>query len=169
MLTVVGAVALKSNAQTPTPPLTSANLVPIAFFTAHEWDAQLTNAPDGKTRKIHAELTWTKSGQAIRISNQMLTDGKPAPYVDGLYAWDPQQRAIVFWYVDAQGSLTKGTVKPEAGTLVHEFTEIKPDGKTADYVARVTPRGDASWENEILARTEKGLISIVKVRYEAAR
>lgn len=31
---------------------------------------------------IHARFTWTENRQAIRISNQFVTDGKPAPYVD---------------------------------------------------------------------------------------
>ena len=81
----------------------------------------------------------------------------------------PQQRAIAFWYVGAEGSLTKGTVKVEDGKLVHEFQEIKPDGKTADYTARVTPDGNEAWDNEIFARKADGLTPLVKVRYEIAK
>ncbi len=55
----------------------------------------------------------------------------------------------------------------EDGKLVHEFQEIQPDGKTADYVARVTPHGNKGWDNEIFARKENGLTPLVKVRYEA--
>jgi hypothetical protein len=155
--------ALPLNGQTP-----SAELGPIAFLTAHEWDARLPDSPEGKKRKIHAQFTWAQNRQAIRISNQFVTDGKPSPYLDGLYAWDPQRHVIVFWYVDAKGSLSKGTVKLEGGKLVHEFQETQPDGTTAAYVARVTPQGDKAWENEILVRETKGLIPVVKVQYEAA-
>ena len=150
-------------------PPTSANLAPIAFFTTHEWEAQLSDTPDGKKRKIHAQFSWSRNGQAICISNQFLTDGKPSPYVDGLYAWDPQQHAIVFWYVGAEGNLTKGTVKSDEGQLVHEFQETEVSGKTADYVARVTPHGTSSWDNEIFARTDDGLKSIVKVQYQSVQ
>ena len=148
-------------------PAMPATLSPIAFFTTHEWDAKLPDSPDGKKMKIHAQFTWAQNHQAIRISNQFVTDGKATPYIDGLYAWDPQKHAIAFWYVDAKGSLSKGTVKLEDGKLVHEFQEIQPDGKTADFVARVTPQGDRGWENEILARRGNELIPIVKVQYEA--
>jgi hypothetical protein len=144
-------------------------LAPLAFFTTHEWDAQLPDSPKGQKLKIHAVFTWAQNRQAIRISNQFVADGKPTPYIDGLYAWDPQRRAIVFWYVDAQGSLSQGTVKMEDGKLVHEFQEVQRDGKSADYLARVTPHGEESWENEILARKAEGLTPIVKVRYEAAK
>ena len=76
-----------------------------------------------KEEKDSRTFRWTQNRQAIRISNEFVTDGKASPYIDGLYAWDPQQRRIVFWYVDAKGSLTKGTVKMEDGKLVHQFQE----------------------------------------------
>lgn len=143
-------------------------LSPIAFLTTHEWEAKLPDSAGGKKRMIHAQFSWSQNGQAIRISNQFVTDGKPTPYIDGLYAWDPQRRVIAFWYVSADGSLTEGTVKAEGGKLVHEFHEIQADGKAADFVARVTPLGNEGWENEILARREGQLTPIVKVRYEIA-
>src|SRR5215212_7881547 len=105
---VFGFLAQLTEAQPPTHTAASASpLDPIAFLTAHQWDAKLPDSPDGKKMKIHARFDWSRNGHAIRISNEFVTDGKAAPYIDGLYAWDPQQRAIVFWYVDAKGSLTK--------------------------------------------------------------
>ena len=150
-------------------PATAPNFGPLAFLTAHEWDAQLPDSPDGKKMKIHAVFTWAQNGQAIRISNQLVSDGKPMPYIDGLYAWDPHRRVLVFWYVDAKGSLYQGTVKPENGKLVHEFQESEPDGKTAGFVARVTPHGDEGWDNEIFARKADDLAPIVKVHYEPSK
>ena len=169
LLVIAGLVAatLPCKGQSPAPTTASA-LDPIAFLTAHEWDANLPDSPDGKKVKIHAQFIWAQNRQAIRISNQFVKDGKPVPYIDGLYAWDPQQHAIVFWYVDAKGALTKGTVKMEEGKLVHEFEETQPDGKTAGFIARVTPQGDQGWENEIFARKDKGLTPIVKVHYQIA-
>jgi hypothetical protein len=169
VVTLIGGGAcamLHAQTQTSTPP--PAALEPIAFLTTHEWDAKLPDSPDGKKRKIHARFNWAPGHQAIRISNEMVTDGKAIPYIEGLYAWDPQQRVIVFWYVDSKGGLTRGTLKMDDGKLVHEFQEIEADGKTADYVARVTPHGNEAWDNEILARTANGLTPLVKVRYEIA-
>jgi hypothetical protein len=170
MVALIGAggfAIMYAQAQTPAP--SAAALEPIAFFTAHEWDAKLPDSPDGKKKKIHARFTWTQNRQAIRISNELVTDEKASPYIDGLYAWDPQQRVIVFWYVDAEGSLTKGTVKMKDGKLVHEFQETQPDGKTTEFVARVTPHGNEGWDNEIFARKANGLTPLVKVRYQIAK
>ena len=123
----------------------------------------------GKEEEDSRAIFLDTNRQAIRISNEFVTDGKASPYIDGLYAADPQQRVIVFWYVSAEGSLTKGTVIMEDGKLVHEFQEIEPDGKTAEYVARVTPHGNEAWDNEIFARKGNGLTPLVKVLYEVAQ
>jgi hypothetical protein len=147
---------------------TTTPLEPMAFLTAHEWDAKLPDSPEGKKKKIHARFTWAPSRQGIRICNEIVTDGKASPYVEGLYAWDPQQKNIVFWYVDAKGGLTKGTVKVEAAKLVHEFQETESDEKTSEYVAKVTPHGNEAWDNEIFARKGESLTPLVKVRYEIA-
>ena len=56
-----------AHAQTPAP--SAAALEPIAFLTAHEWDAKLPDSPDGTKKKIHARFTWTQNRQAVRISN----------------------------------------------------------------------------------------------------
>jgi dipeptidyl aminopeptidase/acylaminoacyl peptidase len=167
-VTLIALVLSGARAQTTSPVTTASALGPIAFLTAHEWDAKLPDSADGKKMKIHAQFTWSESRQAIRINSKFVTDGKARPYVEGFYAWEPQQRLIVFWYVDAEGNLTKGTVKIEGEKLVHEFEQIKLDGKSSTFVANVTPHGEQSWENEIFSRNGTELKQLVKVRYEKA-
>jgi hypothetical protein len=157
-----------ARAQTPAATTPASPLTPLAFLTAHEWEAKLPDAADGKKIKIHAQFTWSESRQAIRFNSKFVTDGKARPYTEGFYAWDAQQRVIAFWYVDADGTLTKGTVKVEGEKLVHEFEQIKGDGKSATFVANVTRQGEQSWENEISSRTGGELKLLVKVRYEIA-
>ena len=157
---------VSASSQTPAPPITSPNLSAIAFLTKHEWAAKLPDTPDGKPREIHARFTWSQSGHAIRITNQFVIDGRTRPYLEGLYAWDPQQRVIAFWYVDADGSLTKGKVTTDGGKLIHEFDQVTPDGKSSSYVAKVTQYGEQAWDNEIFERHGAELKLMVKVRYE---
>ena len=58
MVALIGAGAIAilcAHAQTSTTSV--ATLEPIAFLTAHEWDAQLPDSPEGKKKKIHATFT----------------------------------------------------------------------------------------------------------------
>jgi hypothetical protein len=145
-------------------------LSPLAFFTANEWTAALPDRPDGKKISIRARFSWAENHQAIRISNQFIVNGKPTPYIDGLYVWNPQKRAILFWYADAEGNLSEGTVTVAEGKLVHQFEEIHRDGKTDLFVARVTPLPNGEgWDNEILKKEADDLTPVVKVRYLAKK
>jgi hypothetical protein len=161
---VLFAAAEESPAKAPASPLAQ-----VAFFTAHEWDAKLPDSPDGKKMSIHASFTWAENRQAIRISNQFVIDGKPTPYIDGLYFWNPEKRTIMFLYSDAKGSLYEGTVRLEGDKLVHEFQEIHADGKIDLLLARVTPHGTDSWDNAIFARKDGALTPLVQVQYLPAR
>lgn len=158
------AAAEESPAKAPASPL-----APVAFFTAHEWDAKLPDSPDGKKMSIHARFIWAQNKQAICISNQFVIDGKPTPYIDGLYFWNPEKRIIMFVYSNAEGGLFEGTVRLEEGKLVHEFREIHPDGKIDLLLARVTPHGTESWDNAIFTRKDGALTPLVQVQYLPAR
>ena len=163
-LSLLFAAAEESPAKVPASPL-----APVAFFTAHEWDAKLPDSPEGKKMSIHARFTWAENRQAIRISNQFVIDGKPTPYIDGLYFWNPEKRAIMFLYSDVKGSLYEGTVRLEEGKLVHEFQEIHPDVKIYALLERVTQHGTESWDNAIFARKEGTLTPLVQVQYLPVR
>ncbi len=97
-------------------------LAPVAFFTAHEWDAKLPDSPDGKKMSIHARFTWSENKQAIRISNYFVIDGKQTPYIDGLYAWNPEKRAIMFVYSMRRAVSLK---EPSASRTGSSFTNSK--------------------------------------------
>lgn len=147
----------------------SSPLAPLASLTTHEWDAQLPDR-DGKKVSIHARFTWSANKQAILISNQFVVDGKPKPYIDGLYVWNPEKKVIVFTYVGAEGNLSEGTVARESDVLVHKFREVQAkDGEAGEYVARVTLHGESGWDNAIFARQGDALTPIVQVQYRPSR
>ncbi|MEP6821687.1 MAG: hypothetical protein ABI946_04985 [Chthoniobacterales bacterium] len=141
-------------------------LSPLAFLAAHDWEAKLPDTADGKKMVLRTHCAWSENRQIIRTSSQFVTDGKAKPYVDGLYAWDPRARIIIFIYANASGGLSRGTVKQEGNTLVHEFEEVGKDGSASNFVAKITPQGEKAWENEIFARQGEELTSLVKVRNE---
>ena len=150
-------------------PAGTAELSQLAFLAGGEWEAKLPASPDGKAMSIRARFSWAENHRAIRISNAWVMDGKPSPYLDGLYTWHPGKKAIVFWYTDAQGGVYEGTVVRDAGALVHDFQITEATGHAKTYVARMTPDGADAWGNEILERQAGKLQPLVKVRYERVK
>ncbi len=158
-------LAAAACAESPAAVEKDSKLSPIAFLTANDWLAKLPNRPDGKTVAIHAHFTWAENRRAIRVSNQFVIDGKPAPYIDGIYFWNPQTQTIEFVWLGADGDVSRGSVTPGDGKLVHDFQVTHADGKSDSYVARVTPESDGSWTNEILAKKNGTLSPFIKVSY----
>jgi hypothetical protein len=141
-------------------------LEPLAFLVGGEWEAKLPAQSDKRQVSIRAHFTWANNHRAIRISNSYAVGDKTLPYIDGLYAWHPLKRMIVFSYVDAEGNYYEGTVKPQPDGLLHEFDLTDPNGQVSQFSARQTRDGTNAWVNEIFSRKDGRLESQVKVRYE---
>jgi dipeptidyl aminopeptidase/acylaminoacyl peptidase len=106
-------------------------LAPLAFFTVHEWDAKLPDSPDGKKMSIHARFTWSENKQAIRISNYFVIDGQQTPYIDGIYAWNPEKRAIIFVYSDAKAASMKGQSASRTESSCTNSRRLIPTGRSS--------------------------------------
>jgi hypothetical protein len=144
-------------------------LSPLAFLTAHEWEAKLPDSPDGKKLSIRAHFAWGENHQAIIFHSAFVTDGKLKPYVDGIYVWNPEKHAIAMIYSDGEGTLTDGTVQVKEGKLVHEFRQIHLDGKVDVYASQLTPQGTEKWTNEIFAHKGDQLTKMVELQYVAVQ
>ena len=151
------------------PDAPGARLGVLSFLTAHDWEAKLPDSPDGKKRSIHAHFAWAANHQAIVFNSAFVTDGKPMPYVDGMYVWNPQKNAIEMIYSEGDGTLTDGTVHAKDGVLVHEFRQMHPDGKIEEYVSHLTAQGTEKWTNAIFARKGNALTKLVQVEYLPAK
>jgi len=141
-------------------------LAPLAFLTEGEWEAKLPPQPNGQQVSILAHFSWANNYRAVRISNVYAVKDKTVPYIEGLYAWNPQKKAIVFTYVDSKGNFYEGTVRPLSDGLLHEFVMIDSTGGTTQYSARQTRSGDNAWVNEISEIKDGKPVPEVTVRYE---
>lgn len=125
-------------------PVIAADPDPAAPLAPIEWlegDWHATAAPpQGKPVEIDNHIYWSETRTAIFFVTRF--DGKP--HYSGMYAWDPAAGQIGFWYVDAEGSFTKGTSRVEGTRLVQEFTIAHADGKTETLRSYLDPNADKS-------------------------
>lgn len=162
LLILLAATALGAEPAAPASPFD-----PIAFWVGGSWHGQLPPPPGGGTAPtLVTTFAWMENRRAIRFDTVAVAGERRRPYTSGVYGWHPARKTLVFWYTDAAGGLTEGTVVIEGGVLVHEFTAVDAAGQVTPYRARVTPDGADAYWNEIFHQENGEWKSFVKVRYE---
>jgi len=102
----------------------SSPLAPIAWMAGH-WTAE-TKLPElDKVAKIDARYTPQMDGRTMTIETSF--DGKLV--YEGMFAYDPAQKAIAFWYVTPEGESIRGTVESQPdGDQVYDFQMTLTNG-----------------------------------------
>ena len=126
------AFALASNsvaqAHPPAAKAAGSTLEPVAWLVGGTWVSDVKDPDDGKVTHVENRITWAPNHQAI----QFVTDFNGKPHYNGMYAYDPSQKTINFYYTSESGQLTIGTATPDLdGKTTHqEFDVMQPNGST---------------------------------------
>ena len=97
-------------------------LSPIEFLVG-DWHATAT-PPNGKPTEIDNHIYWSENKAAIYF----VTRFNGIPHYSGMYAYDPAEKKIAFWYLDTEGNSTRGTAVMEGNRLRQAFTNSRADG-----------------------------------------
>jgi uncharacterized protein DUF1579 len=127
---LVAVFAVNAMAQTPAAAAKSAEspLAPVAWLVGGTWVSDVKDPQDGSATHVENHITWAPNHQAI----QFVTDFNGKPHYNGMYAYDPAQKTINFFYTSEGGQLTIGTATPDLDgkTLHQEFDVMQPKGNT---------------------------------------
>jgi hypothetical protein len=164
LLLILAAAARPQDAPAPE----DSPLSPLAPLVGGVWTASVP-VPAGKPpMRIEARFEWSVNRSAIRFDSVFVSEGRRAPYSSGLYAWNAASRRIEVVYTDADGSLTKGSIRQEDGVLVNDLVETAPDGKETPIRVRLTRIGDNLFENAIFVPKDGRWAPLVTVTYRRA-
>jgi hypothetical protein len=87
-------------------------LQPLDFLVGSCWAGDF---PKGMGRDTHC-FTPVYGGKFVRDTH-VLRSKQPDYGGETVYAWDPAQKHIVFWYWSSDGDIDQGTVEPVADGL----------------------------------------------------
>src|SRR5450432_1952783 len=106
-------ILLTASAFTATPVDKPANpLQPLDFLVGSCWAGDF---PNGMGRDTHC-FEPVYAGKFVR--DRHVLHGKGPDYAgESVYAWDPKQQHIVFWYWSSDGDIDQGSVEPVADGL----------------------------------------------------
>ncbi len=74
--------------------------------------------------EIDNHIYWSETQAAIFF----LTKFNGQPHYSGMYAYNPAQKRIGFWYVDGDWQFTQGTATSAGNRLLLKFELQKADG-----------------------------------------
>jgi hypothetical protein len=149
-----------------TPPAAASPYAVMESFVGGTWIAKFPAQKDGPAIRIEMHFMWNENKQGVRFAATWFTNDQPAPYSNGMYAWNAAKQSLVIFYTDSGGSLTEGTITPEGNVLVHEMTVTSKTGSVVNARARLTKVSADVFTNEIFVQQDGAWKKVVEAKYE---
>jgi hypothetical protein len=108
----------------------------LGWVVGGVWTADASKMAPGM--RIETRYQWSDNNAYIRFNTHFVFDKGTAKTYDGNFYWDPQQKSLAMWYMDAKNSITAGPVQIDGDQWVMTFHGPDFEGKMADL--RVTVR-----------------------------
>jgi hypothetical protein len=95
------------------------------------WTADATKLAPGMQR-IETRYQWSDNHAYIRFTTHFVFDKGTAKTYDGNFFWNPAQKSLELWYMDAQNSITASSVLVDGNQWTMAFRGEDFEGKPAD-------------------------------------
>jgi hypothetical protein len=112
----------------------------LSWLVGGVWTADASKLGPGM-QKIETRYQWSDNNAFIRFNTHFIFDKGTAKNYDGNFFWNPAQKTLAVWYMNAGSSITEGPVEIEGDVMKISFRGEDFEGKMADLrvvVARKT-------------------------------
>jgi hypothetical protein len=120
----------------------------MGWLVGGVWTADASKMAPGM--KIETRYQWSDNGAYIRFNTHFVFEKGTAKQYDGNFFWNPAQRALAMWYMDAKNGITEGPVEVNGDMTKMSFHGPDFEGNEADmrvFVAKKT-KDDYRWSVE---------------------
>jgi hypothetical protein len=124
---------------------TPGHLEPLGFLAGACWRGAF---PDGKSQDEHC-WEWAYGGRVLR-DRHVVRGAGPDYAGETLYAWDPEKKAVVFYYFTNQGHVSSGTFEVTPEGIV--FPERVRSAEGVREMKSVLTRGQDAYRMRTLER-----------------
>ncbi len=148
MLIFVALLAVSRPALTQETAATQNPLDQLAWIVGGKWEANGEKGPDGKPFHVEMSCRWGENHRALQFTTWFAKDGKLVPVYNGVYAWHPAKRKIIFVYTDDEGNLTEGEAVMNGDHFEQDFQIVGVDGVSRPFHSTIVRRGtdDYDWD-----------------------
>jgi hypothetical protein len=120
----------------------------LSWLVGGVWTADASKMAPGM--KIETRYQWSDNNAYIRFNTHFISEQGTAKQYDGNFFWNPAEKRLAMWYMDATNAITQGPVEVNGEVTKISFHGPDFDGKDADlrvFVARKT-KDDYRWSVE---------------------
>ena len=136
----------------------------LSWLVGGVWTADASKMGPGMQR-IETRYQWSDNNSYIRFNTHFVFAKGTAKSYDGNFFWNPIQKSLSMWYMDAKNAITEGPVEVNGDVTKMSFHGPDFEGKEADlrvFVARKT-KDDYRWSVE--EKQEEGWKEIAALEY----
>ncbi|HYL61661.1 MAG TPA: hypothetical protein VE077_03490 [Candidatus Methylomirabilis sp.] len=120
----------------------------LSWLVGGVWTADASKMSPGM--RIETRYQWSDNNAYIRFTTHFVFDKGTAKTYDGNFFWNPAQKSLAMWYMDAKNGITEGPVEVSGEATKLSFHGPDFEGKEADlrvFVRRKT-NDDYRWSVE---------------------
>jgi hypothetical protein len=118
----------------------------LGWLVGGVWTADATKLGPGMLR-IETRYQWSDNNAFIRFNTHFVSEKGPAHTYDGNFFWNPAQKTLAVWYMDAHNGITEGPVQVEGNSTKIRFRGEDFEGQMADLrvVVNRKTNDDYTW------------------------
>jgi hypothetical protein len=164
-LAAVLAAAVPSRSQQPAEnPLNQ-----LAWMVGGKWQAEAAKGPDGKPFHAEWKCRWGANHRTLEFTVWFRTDGRLTPVYEGIYAWHPAKKKLIFVYTDNHGALTEGEAVMSGNRLEQDFHIISSDGVSRPFRSTIVWRERDSYDWTVLTSKDGNWTAMFTLKYKRSQ
>jgi hypothetical protein len=134
------------------PPAAAKPIDALSWVIGGVWTADAGKMEPGM--RIETRYQWSDNNAYIRFNTHFVFDKGTAKTYDGNFYWDPREKHLAMWYMDAQNSITAGPVQVDGDVWTMTWRGADFAGQLADL--RVTVKRKSNHDYQWTASEKEG-------------
>jgi hypothetical protein len=116
----------------------------LSWVIGGVWTADASKMGPGMQR-IETRYQWSDNQAYIRFTTHFVFDKGTVKSYDGNFFWNPTQKSLALWYMDARNSITEGPVQVDGNQWTITFRGEDFAGKIADLRVLVARKANDAY------------------------
>jgi hypothetical protein len=141
----------------------------LAWMVGGKWQAAAAKGPDSKPFHAEWKCRWGANHRTLEFTVWFLADGHLTPVYEGLYAWHPAKKKLIFVYTDNHGALTEGEAVMSGNRLEQDFHIIGADGVSRPFRSTIIRRGQDTYDWSVLSNKNGSWTVMFTLQYKRSQ